>query len=495
MSALDLLEFSGADYKLEKFVDAFRSQLPLIMIVTIGIDSKDDPLHSISTEDMFWIYALKHQRRVLAFEKSSGKSTSKYFSIPLDYPHHKFQTVKTLNCGGGSQHKMHREEKETKVVLGQPQSLKDLVEDMKRSPSGHGGQLHFTFQNTEEIRIIREGAADRRRQISTLKYVIEYEQRYLVGHPIVKNEMICQTTMIPVYLDVSVSVATGFRGQDNATFQQWRHLVNEAGFKLPKDTGQVSQAIIEFKDIPDCCDYEYIRPYNYLKAEVFLSSKPDDNDHKTSGNSRGNAYEAKYDGGKTYLPPQIPPRNRCVNVRLPPLPTAGDKNRPPADKPTATRPRPSIPVPKNAIDARTNEARLSAGAVNQTSVADDDDDDEEDYETIDETVIDKSTDQPKSDTATPIRKSASVGIKLTSYRHLAEIPTDVRVSELSVEEVAHSLDLLGLASHADTVRTRLIDGAIVADLLVADNLLGSVGFSDFEAMQFKKFLNGWRPRI
>lgn len=52
MSALDLLEFSGADYKLEEFVDAFRSQLPLIMIVTIGIDTKDDPLHSISTEDV-----------------------------------------------------------------------------------------------------------------------------------------------------------------------------------------------------------------------------------------------------------------------------------------------------------------------------------------------------------------------------------------------------------------------------------------------------------
>lgn len=259
---------------------------------------------------------------------------------------------------------------------------------------------------------------------------------------------------------------------------------------------QCISAIIEFKDIPDCCDYEYIRPYNYLKAEVGLSSKPHHNDHKTSGNSRGNAYGTNDDDGKNYeeidvrLPPPIPPRNRCVNMRLPPLPTVGDKKCPPADNPTATPRRPSIPVPENTIDSGTNEARLSAGAVNQTSVADDDD-----YETIDETIISKSNDQPKPETITPICISASVRIKLTSYRHLAEIPTDIKVSELSVEEVAHSLDLLGLASHADTVRTRLIDGSIVADVLVAGNLLGSAGFSDFEAMQFRKFLNGWRPRI
>lgn len=83
---------------------------------------------------------------------------------------------------------------------------------------------------------------------------------------------------------------------------------------------------------------------------------------------------------------------------------------------------------------------------------------------------------------------------LLQFKQISEVPPSLDLSSLSVVELTHCLNLLGLSKYSDVFRENDVDGTLASEFNI-ETLVGSFNFSDFEAMKFIKFFKGWRPNM
>ena len=81
-------------------------------------------------------------------------------------------------------------------------------------------------------------------------------------------------------------------------------------------------------------------------------------------------------------------------------------------------------------------------------------------------------------------------VEIVGYQSLDEVPTDV--SSLSVEEVIICLGWLNLHEHAETFRSKQIDGSLLMSL--DRQMFLELGLDNFDAHKLEMFAHGWRPK-
>ena len=89
----------------------------------------------------------------------------------------------------------------------------------------------------------------------------------------------------------------------------------------------------------------------------------------------------------------------------------------------------------------------------------------------------------------PVSETIASGSK---YRTWSDIPSDI--SDLTVEDVVDSLNLLKMTRHAEALRENDVDGELLSEL-DEGVLQQDFGFSSFDAKKLVKFAKGWRPKL
>ncbi|KAI8481148.1 hypothetical protein Bbelb_410910 [Branchiostoma belcheri] len=75
------------------------------------------------------------------------------------------------------------------------------------------------------------------------------------------------------------------------------------------------------------------------------------------------------------------------------------------------------------------------------------------------------------------------------FSSLSDVPTEL--SQLSIKQVSHCLQLLNMAEYVPRFERDQVDGNLMCDL--DQEMLTEMGVSRVHSMKLKKFINGWRP--
>ncbi|XP_019632644.1 PREDICTED: uncharacterized protein LOC109476182 isoform X3 [Branchiostoma belcheri] len=94
--------------------------------------------------------------------------------------------------------------------------------------------------------------------------------------------------------------------------------------------------------------------------------------------------------------------------------------------------------------------------------------------------------QLKSPTSKPATGLTSAEKMFSS---LSDVPTEL--SQLSIKQVSHCLQLLNMAEYVPRFERDQVDGNLMCDL--DQEMLTEMGVSRVHSMKLKKFINGWRP--
>ncbi|XP_019632631.1 PREDICTED: uncharacterized protein LOC109476182 isoform X1 [Branchiostoma belcheri] len=79
--------------------------------------------------------------------------------------------------------------------------------------------------------------------------------------------------------------------------------------------------------------------------------------------------------------------------------------------------------------------------------------------------------------------------KREMFSSLSDVPTEL--SQLSIKQVSHCLQLLNMAEYVPRFERDQVDGNLMCDL--DQEMLTEMGVSRVHSMKLKKFINGWRP--
>lgn len=285
------LKYHNVDYSIAQFIEEFTADLPVVILITTGSGGCGNEIHCISADEIYWISGFQRQKRVVVKEVTVDKKvTPKYLSIPVDYPA-----------------RFHRAEDRKSKKYGPAKPMSDVVEDMKVNPAPH----LIAFENNANVSFSVSGTKSRSATLGLMEIIDTYYQKYLVGHPISDNTMYSVNLAIPVYMDITMDVAAGFKGRSRQTFQEWMKAVNNLGCSYQAPEAKMNPDIVEFGEIPDGGHYEYMQPGKHLTRNTTNNQKnsytslvlPTDSNPELPPRSKSTSCTETPPGGAPLLPP------------------------------------------------------------------------------------------------------------------------------------------------------------------------------------------------
>lgn len=461
------LVWSSRNYKMREFVESFQDSMPVLVKTTAGYAGFDEGMHQIGSGEVYLVCGIQRQKRlVVQPEKSSC-----YLSIPTEYP---IKVQITL--------------KEGNKKVGPPVPISEVVDVFYKSSS----EVKLMFEKNQPVSFQIGADLGSTAKLGVLTVIQTYEEKYLLANTIYGRSIFPQSQGIPVYLPVEFVTAESLKVGGTRALKGWMKDVMDAMKTHKKEPVKMCQELILFSERPSGGEYDYIRltdlsnfkAKDKIYAELVIKPQnpydTDPNRPKLPGLRPSRmAQRVAPNQNQSFALPRFPAPNPCADK---PGPTGGTTSAPtkhtlppgsagghlplaPSRTGTKSSPRPTPPTPGNG--SHPERTTPSLGGVPSSSYSD-----QGNYEQL--------------GPASP----PSGGI----YESLSEIPTHEDFGKLTIEQVVDCLRLLRLGHHAETFRTRYVDGKM-AQCLTEEMLVKEFDFRSFDAIQFVMFAkDGWRPK-
>ncbi|ESN93614.1 hypothetical protein HELRODRAFT_180703 [Helobdella robusta] len=272
---MDMVNWEG-EFTMPEFITCFSKNLPVLIRTLSGLMGVDD-LHIVGGDEIYWIYDIQRQKRVVA----SMRDKDKYCTIPIEHPA-KFHVFVYVGNARQLQHILNLIYEHRKQNVYIECENNDKMHFQVGSESGHFGRF------------------------GSMEVLDTYDEKYLLGYPICLNKINARTCGIPVYLDIELTAAVGFVNYPVNCFTSWLSLVNNIVKTFPRAPVTTCQEIIIFPRNPEDSAYEYINPLdNRLSVDAVKSDLKDI--------SKGNTYVI-------HPPPRLNPSTEIRIVELPAIP-------------------------------------------------------------------------------------------------------------------------------------------------------------------------------
>lgn len=304
MSYLSALKWVKEDISLLEFCDQGESVLPCIMQVNNGFYGVDD--HKISSEEMFFVYGFKRQRRVVAKDKKGS-----VYSFPIDYKKVKFQI-----CPNGAVNHA------SKGIL-----LESIVKEWNLDLS----KRFIMVEDNKSVTCSRDVTNQEESVLGVLQLVEVFDLKFILGHAMCAD-ISTKTTAIPDFMDITVCRAIGACYTDQPQYLKWFEQLSSLVATFNHDQYNMDGDIILFDTYDyknnSSSHYEYIR-FHQLKAPK--QGKKENNKITNSGpyeglNKQQNEVESIYDKIDDFKITKITPRFEIEKVTRD-FPFALPKNR------------------------------------------------------------------------------------------------------------------------------------------------------------------------
>ncbi|XP_064597630.1 uncharacterized protein LOC135464075 [Liolophura sinensis] len=507
--------WSTEHYTLKEFFDKFSQNLPQIVVVTSGFYGLTD-LETFGVDEIVRIKQYARQKRVIAMDP-----TEQYLSIPLTYPV-----------------KMEILKEHGKVSI--PISLESIINN---------------YSLPIRVRFSRKDSGNFVSQADSSSYAMRelelqecYSETYYLGNSLCAGEMNPKVTIMPVYIDISVAVAQGWKKKPAEEWEKYLLTLEEKSADVNYDIPAIDRNIAVYS--PGQVNageniYEYIIPSDYIS--IFEEEKPLTSPKSPMPHPSNVKTKAKPGPKANYaaLVPQPSVKNTYVSLSqkpsVRPLPeTPGDvpkvkispkistlpKSFPtffPLEEPVPSKTTspvspnptsaasPTSPKPVSETELRKHKASLKG--IKVLPMPSSAKDTTPRTRVNDSTLVNDKRQYCPHQYANSIRggdmslktqtctgaqtgRPGSVPDEYSkiSIKKIQDIPHSI--SYITVEELCDCLKLLHLNQYVDSFRNLNIDGNLLMDLTV-DDLQNDPNFhmSITEAKMLVRFArNGWRPK-
>ncbi|KAI0236298.1 hypothetical protein LSAT2_013122 [Lamellibrachia satsuma] len=222
-------------FTLREFLDIYSYKLPKIISVQNGYMGKDD-LHTFATNEIYWICAVKTQQRIVAKEEGGY-----YVSIPVNYP----LDVTVYPTNG----KVH------------PATLMEVAAMRNRSRD----EFLIILEDDKSVSFSMGADSSTKGNLGLMTVKDVYDEHYLVGYPIAQGQVsLDYMVTVPVYVTITVALATGIKGEGTEGFVTMVDNMNRAITSLHMNY-DINHDIILFPKNITSNEYQYIDPETIVR--------------------------------------------------------------------------------------------------------------------------------------------------------------------------------------------------------------------------------------
>lgn len=477
-SLIDHVAWSSCEFSMRDFVDTYRSSLPVLCLTRTGYSGCDDDMHQIGAGEVYWVYDMQRQLRLVA----RSTNYSHYLSIPDDYP----LKVHILKSDSN---------KRDPAV-----PIKEVVDVLKKSSES----VQIMFEDDQKVSFNIGADLGNNAKLGVLEIEDTYEEKYLLCYTVHAGEIYSKTIGIPVYLDITMSSAEGLSKGDAAGFTKWIKAVEDIARSYKSTPVRTCQEIILFTDRPNAGEYEYIKPSSFacdLKDSSLIIEKASNIYYGKPGAiaepplPRPNKISQTANRSQTVKCRKLPPFPRRAQPSLPSIVVAGNLSE-------NNNTQPNLAATNTVTPARANKPPISAPQNAKKSI----DTRQPSRSVASSNCVDSpAPGLPAGSPQGPPSSSRSQGprtyedLSPTSpgsfdvYQSLVEVPTNIQIETLTIGDVCRCLQLLKLEEYCGIFREKLVDGHLLE--VIDENILTKeFGFKTFDAKKFLMFKNGWRPK-
>ncbi|XP_023932915.1 uncharacterized protein LOC106173774 [Lingula anatina] len=254
MDAYRDIAWSSEQLTMREFIDRYRENLPQIIMVTQGFYGNSE-VETFAADQILRIHTISTQRRVIATD-----SRGRYLSIPCDFPL-KFEV---LNDQG--------------KPVGKSRFFRDIVEccrmpvKVRFAPemAGIDFQIDSTTKSTDSFGVFEV------REFFTEKYF----KANTINGSVIHSKII----VIPLYVNISICVATGMANGDLDLWHNLQAAYTRAlkGIDFSQVEGNIDITMYEDREFQrgavkgrgDDKLYDYIEPRHYVKLN-YKQTGPD----------------------------------------------------------------------------------------------------------------------------------------------------------------------------------------------------------------------------
>lgn len=510
---------------MKQFVSRYRNKLPVVVSVVDGYFGCYG--QEIGSNETYWINSIARQKRILVRDRCS-----RCFSIPLDYKI-MFHIATDTN-------------QMSKTVM----PLRDAMAALDAS-TPQLSVRKLLLHNDQAVTVGFGAKRTKFGRLGVLEVVDTYELEYLLARSIYDDNLDSRILPIPVFMDLTFSVAIGCRHGSEQEFHDWKTQISviENSFKQ-QDAHALCNEIIFFDQKPDEeldeGSYEYMRP-----MDVICADEEHDYEPIAAGDKHLFDELAAHDAVAIASLDDAVASLELIDASFPESPTTTHGRRP-EDEPTGLLPYPplrpgALGGGENAISRSMRQFRRSHS--NRSFV-----DDSSTTTTspppppvpvrqqlraappLGRRIKSRSNPStPRSSppppplprhlhsppppppkrsplvasgrSSVPAAKSTTAGVAsasassaaagakchLRDYLFASDVPRDVDFATVSKSDLAHCLCLLNMWSFAQTFEERDVDGKLLL-ALNEDALTAEFGFKPSDARKLMKFAkHRWRP--
>lgn len=465
------LVWTRDQFTLREFLDIYSYRLPKMVSVQNGYMGKDD-LHTFATDEVYWMSAVKTQRRIVAREEGGY-----YVSIPVDYP-----LDVTIYPKDGKEHL---------ASLSEVATMRSQCRD----------EFCIIFENDRSVEFSMGADSGTKANLGILTVTDVYDEHYFIGYPLAQGQVsLSYMVTIPAYVTISLVVATGIQREEKDVFVTMMDNMKTAIDSIVTNY-KINHEIILFPKNITSNEYEYIDPANIMRSTPVRKPTA-----STKAPSKGNPYvslskTSNKKGAKPPSPAPVAPvaasvPGKPVMPSKPPVLSSatvrghaamlGQATKRGQGR-TAVQGQESVyrqaDVPNQAATLSQANPSYQANPVHKAPPSC-----QAVFTAAGSEVAREATKRRTRPTdQTPPTKP------LVGYSTLNRRPSHTDIKDMSVDEITDWMRRMNMGQYTDVIVTNGIDGALL-ESLDEDILTREFGFTRFHAIKLLKFANqGYRP--